>query len=606
MVLVGVAFTGCSFYDNDQPDTIVSVSSEVSVSGPTVAELQVARANLHRVLISERVALAELAPVAVQITEQELLDLAVQEEAQRTVFPGPKLVGMTKPVFAEVDLAPVQIEALSNQPQLLDVGAIRAVDDGFVYTTSVRSEGARAVRVHISDLSLPANIELYVFNSDGEAYGPYVGMGPNHTGEFWTPSVKGFELFVQVRHYGVATQADLVSTWFVIDEVAHIDPAAVNLGAIDQYNIGTLCYEAGCIENASCLYEEFPRMNQAASDTAQAGIAHFQYVKRPYIYLCSGGLLADDDYGSQIPYFLTANHCLSKQRYANTAEFFFDYTKPCGTDCGDPEVESADPLSGIIKVEGGAEILSSSSTSDYTLAQIRQAVPAGRTFLGWTNAETATDSGAGLFRLSHPSGGPMAYSEHVVDTDKGTCSSWPRGSWIYSTDTFGATEGGSSGSPVFNAAGEVVGQLSGACGFNPGEACDTTNATVDGALAAYHSQVAGWLGSGQPPCAGDEECGGDICCGGECVAPACGVNANCDDGQSCTADLCSDGGTCGASCSNTWNACSMVADDCCGPACDSSNDADCPSCSPVGASCTDGVDCCSGKCKGKSGGKLCR
>ena len=110
LLLVGVAFTACSVYDNDQPATVVSVSSEMSVSGPTVLEMRLARSNLHRVLINEAVAIGALAPVTVQITEQELLDLAVQEEAERTVFPGPKLVGMVKPVFAAVDLAPVRLE----------------------------------------------------------------------------------------------------------------------------------------------------------------------------------------------------------------------------------------------------------------------------------------------------------------------------------------------------------------------------------------------------------------------------------------------------------------------------------------------------------------
>ncbi|HEY5680690.1 MAG TPA: PKD domain-containing protein, partial [Pseudomonadales bacterium] len=74
-----------------------------------------------------------------------------------------------------------------------------------------------------------------------------------------------------------------------------------------------------------------------------------------------------------------------------------------------------------------------------------------------------------------------------------TCRSWPRGPWIYSSDTFGATEGGSSGSPVVNEAGQVVGQLSGACGYETSNVCSDLNATVDGAFAAYFNDVAQWL-----------------------------------------------------------------------------------------------------------------
>jgi hypothetical protein len=574
LVMVGVAFGACSVYDNGQPDKIVSVSSEMSQSGPTVAELQVARANLHRVLINERVTLAELAPVTVQVTEQELLDLAQQDMNEREVFPGPKLVGMVKPVFAAIDLAPVQIESLTNQAKLLDLGAIRAVDDGFVYTTTVRSEGAESVRVHISDLSLPANVELYVFNQDGDAHGPYVGMGPNDTGEFWTPSVKGSELFVQVRHYGVATRDDLISTWFVIDEVGHIAE-----GGIAEYGLGERCYTADCTKNASC--------GAGPLAGSEGAIAHYTYVKRPYVYMCSGGLLADSDPSTQIPYFLTANHCLSKQKDANSAEFYFDFQTPCGTTCGDN--------ANAIEVSGGAEILSTGSAADYTLMVIKQPVPAGRVFLGWTNAEVAFTDDVKLHRLAHPNGGPMAYSAHTVDTSWGTCTGWDRGDRIYSTDTYGNTEGGSSGSPVLNDAGEVVGQLSGACGLDPYADCrPDINATVDGALAAYYGDVTEWLGTGEPPppppsCIDDPTiCGaGELCCNDECVAPACNSDANCDDGNPCTTDTCSLGGTCDAACQNT-------------------DIPDCTSCLPLGDACTDGAECCSGKCKGKPGSTICR
>jgi hypothetical protein len=574
MLLVGVVGIACSDVDTDHSAKVVSVSSEMSVSGPTVAEMRVARLNLHRVLTNEAVTLGARAPIVVQISKQELLDLALWEREERTVFPGPKLVGMVKPMFAVIDLA--------------------SDDGGFVWTSAVRSEGAQSVRMHISDMALPVNTELFVYNAEGEAHGPYAGTGPNDTGEFWTPSVRGSELFVQVRHYGIAVQADLVSTWFVIDQVGHIDPRAVELGAVEEYDIGNSCYEADCVENASC------------SDTshlggAESAIAHYQYIKRPYIYMCSGGLLADSDPASDIPYFLSANHCLSKQKLANTAEFFFDYAKPCGTDCGDPEVDAA------YKVGGGAEILSTSSTGDYTLMQINGTVPAGRSFLGWTNAEIAFDNGTGLFRLAHPNGGPLSYSTHDVDTAKGTCGSWPRGDWIYSTDTFGATEGGSSGSPVLNTAGEVVGQLSGGCGTNVYDVCDTVNnATVDGAFARYYGQVSPWLGDGlDPACVTDDDCDGEICCSGQCVVPACGVDADCNDNNSCTADTCQNGGFCAASCESIWAACGL-ADGCCGPECSFANDGDCPACLPLGALCESGADCCSDKCRGKPGAKICR
>ncbi len=139
--------------------------------------------------------------------------------------------------------------------------------------------------------------------------------------------------------------------------------------------------------------------------------------------------------------------------------------------------------------------------------------------------------------------------------------------------------GGSSGSPVVNSAGEVVGQLSGCCGYNCGDVCDTaSNSTVDGALAFYYDSVAPYL---------DPQGGG----GG------CESDAECDDGQFCNgAETCNAG------------ACESGADPClAGETCDEGTDT-CSTCNgaQLGETCEVDSDCCSNKCKGRSGKKTCK
>jgi hypothetical protein len=54
---------------------------------------------------------------------------------------------------------------------------------------------------------------------------------------------------------------------------------------------------------------------------------------------------------------------------------------------------------------------------------------------------------------------------------------------------------------VLNSSGQIVGQLSGACGYNVNDVCDSaSNATVDGAFASYYNQVAPFLAGGGPGC----------------------------------------------------------------------------------------------------------
>jgi PKD repeat protein len=211
--------------------------------------------------------------------------------------------------------------------------------------------------------------------------------------------------------------------------------------------------------------------------------------------MCSGGLIADSDPGTQIPYFLTANHCISKDRDAANLECYFQYaTSGCHATCPGP---------GAFPRTIGASIMDSSRDGDHTLLQLSQDPPSGSVFLGWTTTPVANSDGTQLFRISHPSGMPQAYSKHAVETTLVECSGLAIGEFIYSEDLDGATEGGSSGSPVMNMNGQIVGQLYGACGYTL-EVCDPDqNRTVDGAFAFYYSQVAPFLGptGNNPPTA---------------------------------------------------------------------------------------------------------
>ncbi len=56
----------------------------------------------------------------------------------------------------------------------------------------------------------------------------------------------------------------------------------------------------------------------------------------------------------------------------------------------------------------------------------------------------------------------------------------------------------------------------------------------------------------------------------------CYSNADCNDGNACTDDVCVNPGQPNASCTNTWKPCSLAArDGCCGPTCTPSTDLDC-------------------------------
>jgi hypothetical protein len=524
-----------------------SVLPETMVGGITPEEYTARQAALHGWLMQEMPAGVLNAPIRVSLTGPERSELQKRQEVKG----GPAVVGRTKPISEVVRFTALDAALLSDAPRASGRGLLRGTPDGgFVWAVAVVSEGAGAIRVHINGLNLSDDADLFFFNEGGQAFGPYSRRGPNGDGEFWSNTVMGSKGVVLLRHYGPNGAADLKGISFAIADVGHIGPKfgdGLSRGVTPE----SFCsFNAPCIENASCY-------SGTSAEPAKRAVALMQWVSGAFIYTCTGGLLADTVSTSQIPYFLTANHCISRAKDANNLEAYFQFSLPCGsTSCpGQTTPGGMQRLGATIKTTGMG--------GDFTLLQLNQAPPGTSIFLGWNNAPVAFTNGAVLHRISHPAWAPQAYSRQNVSTSAGTCSGWPRGERIYSREDLGGTEGGSSGSPVVNSASQVVGQLSGACGTNVNDDCDNVNnATVDGALAFYWPSVQPFLdpGTGCTPTT-------EVCTDG--------IDNDCDGATDCADSDCSGS-----------------------PAC--------TSCGPSGGACTSNADCCSNKCRGPAGNKACR
>jgi hypothetical protein len=460
-------------------------------------------------------------------------------------------VGIAKPTFAEI---------------AADAGAWGATaatpDGGQVWSAAVRSEGAAGVRLHIGGFQLPANAELYLFNDAGDVAGPYGGGGPLGTGDFWSHMVSGDTVYLQLRRYGQSGPGEPQQKGsIVLLGVGHVG---------SRFGVGTAGAKAFCDYNAGCIVNVSCAGDLPAVDSARDAVAHMLFVDEPYLYACSGGLI-NNTAADGTPYFLTAHHCLSTDTVAATLEAFFRWSVACGATCpeqwGTP-VEAERTL--------GAVVVETKAVGDYTLLRLdAESAPPGTALLGWTSEPVAFSDGAPLYRISHPAAAPQAYSEHRVDVNATACLLWGRGSWIYSRDVVGATEGGSSGSPVVNADGLVVGQLSGSCGLLARLPClSRWHATVDGAFASYFPDVAPWLapsGGCEDDIDGDgfvaADCGGDDCDDGDFdINP--GVDEVCGNGVD--------------------DNCNLAVDD---------EDPECAICLPKGAPCTRSADCCSKWCR---------
>ncbi|MDX1503977.1 MAG: serine protease [Thermoanaerobaculia bacterium] len=449
-------------------------------------------ARLHRQLVLEQAEAGLDDPLEIRVGKHARARLARTIEGER-----PIRVGTKRRVGLSLDFAS------ETQP----FGAARVTSDGgFVWTGVVRSPHATALRVELRGVDLPVGHELWVYGPEGQARGPYTGRGPGGSGAFWTHTIFGSELILQLRSPALQEPA----ARFTLARVGHMGPkfrlpAYARGERADGFTAEAFCsFNESCVENVNCSSPD------PAVAAARDAVAQILFPSQGGFFICSGGLMADTDTQTVRELFLTANHCISRGSEAAGSESFFQFEVNCNASCVPFD-------NGSFPSVAGATILKGGKKADYTLMELAGPAPAGSAYLGWNSADVANANGTALFRISHPGGAPQAYSEHVVDTSAPTCGGWPRGARIYSRDVFGATEGGSSGSPVVNGAGEVVGQLSGACGFNVGDVCDAeSNATVDGAFANYFSQVQDIL---DPGTGGGETCTpGSLPKGSSCTA----------------------------------------------------------------------------------------
>ena len=495
------------------------------------------RKAFHQWLVSERVAAAKGNPLVVEAGADELD--AVDNAPKQT----PEIVGLSQTVEVDVEFSKVNLSRLRSRAQSLEFGALKATNDGgYVYTTELSSPGAIALRVQFAGFNMPTGAAMFLFTEEGQVFGPYTGRGPLGSGSFESNTLAGDSITLQVRQTGQASERAKRETRFKIVGLGHIRP---------RFMAGTCGFNASCVVSAAC--DSAP-----AVDDVKNAVAHMLFRSGAYYYICTGGLINDNDDSNNLPLFLTANHCISKGREANSLENFFKFAS---ASCNDDSL--CDGNLNSFDRTMGASIVSKGRAADYTLLRLSEMAPGGSVFLGWNSTPVAFTNNELLFRISHPKGAPQSFSEHEVDPQAPTCTSWPRGDRIYSRDVVGATEGGSSGSPVVNSDSQIVGQLSGACGTKVNDNCDAANnATVDGAFAAYFSDVEQFL---------------DPSPGGGCTVDE-NPEVSCFDGK----DNDCDGDTDGA-------------------------DSDCGTGElPKGEPCFDNSECASNNCKGKPGYWTCK
>jgi len=174
--------------------------------------------------------------------------------------------------------------------------------------------------------------------------------------------------------------------------------------------------------------------------------------ERGSLFSCSGVLIRNIAIRSL---FLTANHCVPTDAVANTIEVFWHYSAPwCGR-----KTKALD----LVKRSIGARLIRSAASSDgdWSLLELKS-VPPSAVYAGWT--DRLLEAGFQGWSLHHANGDGqrLALLRKELDQEGVEIEGRPvrPGRFMLFSTTNGAIQPGSSGSPMFDGGGRVVGLIS--------------------------------------------------------------------------------------------------------------------------------------------------
>lgn len=309
-----------------------------------------------------------------------------------------------------------------------------------LYQFGISCPSAMSINVIFDKFRLASGAKLFITDAEGDSFiGAYTSFNNNVNDMLGTELVQTSKVIIELQE----PKAVAGTSQLVLGTIVH-GFRDLNAMAKALNDSGNCHYDANCPEGAAWVNQK----NSVAMMVSGGGF-------------CTGSLVNNTS-GTIIPYFLSANHCGTTP---GGWVFRFRWETPAAqTVCGTGGNSANGPTT--MNVNGGV-LRANWAGSDFTLTELNVAPDPlwGIYYNGWDNSGAAVPAAVGIH---HPSGDIKKIS---FEDDPLVSSAWagtPANShWRNPNWDLGVTEGGSSGSPLFDMNHRTIGQLHGgasACG----------------------------------------------------------------------------------------------------------------------------------------------
>ena len=371
---------------------------------------------------------SEITPIV--LSEIDLEDLIAEDSINDLDKSLPWRYGVSRPILLDFENDGVW----TNLPS-----------GGRIWRIAIQSPNAINLSINFNNFNLPSGARLHLYNEDHSDISKTYSNAQNRDNKLlgsWY--ITGDLIFVE--YYEPSNSSGTLN--LEIGSVIH----GYRMGQIRQYVNRGLNDSGACNYDVNCsIGSDF----DSKKDVLKKAVALLNLGNG---YLCSTTLI-NTTLNNKEPYLLTANHCLE---YSDPSFWSvrFNWMSPSPV-CAEEE-ESLDIQTNF--TISGAELLANNSTSDFALVRLFNDIPISWdvSFAGWDNTDNLPDFEVGIH---HPNGDIMKIcrddSGAVRENANGT-DVWLIGGMSVGTGDgweVGTTESGSSGSPLFNEEGRIIGQL---------------------------------------------------------------------------------------------------------------------------------------------------